>query len=146
MLKARLLRSTEQLILSFTRGSATLYPTLCRPSWHPGFTAAVTFSPRARTFSSSSPRYDYHFDTHKFVERLEREGLNRPQAEGIMMAMAEVIDESIRSLTQNMVTKAEQEKVRSRPRLDSWPCVVERPMCNLVGFIHPESRLCPAQN
>lgn len=67
----------------------------------------------ARKFSSSRPRHDFHFDTHHFVQRLEREGLNRAQAEGIMSAMAEVIDESIQNMTSNMVTKAEQEKVLS---------------------------------
>lgn len=46
------------------------------------------------------------------MQRLEREGLNRAQAEGIMSAMAEVIDESIRNMTSNMVTKADQDKVR----------------------------------
>ena len=66
-----------------------------------------------RLFSRSSCLNDFHFDTHHFVQRLEREGLNRAQAEGIMSAMAEVIDESIRNMTSNMVTKAEQEKVRS---------------------------------
>jgi hypothetical protein len=60
---------------------------------------------------------DFHFDTHHFVQRLEREGLNRAQAEGIMSAMAEVIDESVRNMTSNMVTKAEQEKVN--PNTDS---------------------------
>lgn len=65
-----------------------------------------------RLFSSSGIRKDYHFDTHHFVQRLEREGLTRPQAEGIMTAMAQVIDESIRTMTHNMVTKSEQEKVR----------------------------------
>ncbi|KAG6867520.1 hypothetical protein C0993_001740 [Termitomyces sp. T159_Od127] len=52
--------------------------------------------PRAfnRAFSSTTHRNDFHFDTHHFVQRLEREGLNRAQAEGIMSAMAEVIDES----------------------------------------------------
>lgn len=65
-----------------------------------------------RTFSTSTSRSDFHFDTHHFVQRLEREGLNRAQAEGIMSAMAEVIDESIRNMTSNMVTKAEQEKAR----------------------------------
>ena len=55
---------------------------------------------------------DFHFDTHHFVQRLEREGLNRQQAEGIMAAMAEVVDESIRNMTANMVTKADQEKAR----------------------------------
>lgn len=66
-----------------------------------------------RNFSMTQTRSDFHFDTHHFVQRLEREGLNRAQAEGIMSAMAEVIDESIRNMTSNMVTKAEQEKVRS---------------------------------
>jgi len=53
-----------------------------------------------------------HFDTHHFVQRLEREGFTRVQSEGVMAAMADVIDESIRNLSQNMVTKAQQEKVR----------------------------------
>lgn len=66
---------------------------------------------RRRHIHSSPPSRDFHFDTHHFVQRLEREGLNRAQAEGIMTAMAEVIDESIRNMTSNMVTKADQEKV-----------------------------------
>ena len=69
-----------------------------------------------RSLHASPAVRDFHFDTHHFVQRLEREGLNRAQAEGIMTAMAEVIDESIRNMTSNMVTKADQEKVR--PTLD----------------------------
>jgi hypothetical protein len=65
-----------------------------------------------RGFRTTPTRDDFHFDTHHFVQRLEREGLNRAQAEGIMSAMAEVIDESIRNMTSNMVTKADHEKVR----------------------------------
>lgn len=65
-----------------------------------------------RAFSTSILRNNYHFDTNQFVQRLEKEGLNRAQAEGIMTAMAEVIDESIRNMTLNMVTKSEQEKVK----------------------------------
>ena len=64
-----------------------------------------------RGFRTTAARDDFHFDTHHFVQRLEREGLNRAQAEGIMSAMAEVIDESIRNMTGNMVTKADHEKV-----------------------------------
>ncbi len=64
-----------------------------------------------QAFHSTSRALDFHFDTHHFVQRLEREGLNRAQAAGIMSAMAEVIDESIRNMTSNMVTKAEQERV-----------------------------------
>jgi len=80
----------------------------------PGVCKLLSISPRnfSRLFSTTLSRADFHFDTHHFVQRLEREGLNRAQAEGIMSAMAEVIDESIRNMTSNMVTKAEQEKVR----------------------------------
>ncbi|TBU30713.1 mitochondrial protein [Dichomitus squalens] len=69
-------------------------------------------------FSSTARRHDFHFDTHHFVQRLEREGLNRAQAVGIMSAMAEVIDESIRNMTSNMVTKADQEKHRYTQQVD----------------------------
>ncbi|KAH9023234.1 hypothetical protein EDB84DRAFT_1466116 [Lactarius hengduanensis] len=71
-----------------------------------------------RTFRTTSTRDDFHFDTHHFVQRLEREGLNRAQAEGIMSAMAEVIDESIRNMTSNMVTKADHEKQQYTQQVD----------------------------
>lgn len=79
-----------------------------------------------RGFRTTTTRDDFHFDTHHFVQRLEREGLNRAQAEGIMSAMAEVIDESIRNMTSNMVTKADHEKVRV-PRLCT-SCAYHRTM------------------
>ncbi|KAF9245339.1 hypothetical protein BU15DRAFT_40965 [Melanogaster broomeanus] len=72
----------------------------------------------ARPFRTSVVCHDFHFDTHHFVQRLEREGLNRAQAEGIMSAMAEVIDESIRNMTSNMVTKADQEKHQYTQQVD----------------------------
>ncbi|PCH44403.1 DUF1640-domain-containing protein [Wolfiporia cocos MD-104 SS10] len=71
-----------------------------------------------RNFQATPCRSDFHFDTHHFVQRLEREGLNRAQAEGIMTAMAEVIDESIRNMTSNMVTKADQDKHHYTQQVD----------------------------
>lgn len=67
---------------------------------------------------STTRRREFHFDTHHFVRRLEREGLNRAQAEGIMSAMSEIIDESIRNMTSNMVTKADQEKHHYTQQVD----------------------------
>ena len=90
----------------------------------------------SRSFSASQCRADFHFDTHHFVQRLEREGLNRAQAEGIMSAMAEVIDESIRNMTSNMVTKAEQEKVRVSQSFLS----VYRQLS--AASLHPTSGFC----
>lgn len=81
-----------------------------RPSIRSRILSQTTLT-ASRSFRSTPPCPDFHFDTHHFVQRLEREGLNRAQAEGIMSAMAEVIDESIRNMTSNMVTKADQEKV-----------------------------------
>ncbi|KAI8376013.1 uncharacterized protein BYT42DRAFT_614800 [Radiomyces spectabilis] len=52
----------------------------------------------------------YHFDTFKFVERLENEGFTREQSEAIMASLREVISESMTGLTKSMVSKAEQEK------------------------------------
>ncbi|KAI0285945.1 DUF1640-domain-containing protein [Russula aff. rugulosa BPL654] len=71
-----------------------------------------------RGFRTTTTRDDFHFDTHHFVQRLEREGLNRAQAEGIMSAMAEVIDESIRNMTSNMVTKTDHEKQHYTQQVD----------------------------
>ena len=89
-----------------------------------------------RTFSTSLRRHEFHFDTHHFVQRLEQEGLNRAQAEGIMNAMAEVIDESIRNMTSNMVTKAEQEKVGSI-RMRMRRC---SPLCSISTHSRSTSR------
>ncbi|KZV86068.1 DUF1640-domain-containing protein [Exidia glandulosa HHB12029] len=72
----------------------------------------------ARSFSSTLRRGEYHFDTHHFVQRLEREGLSREQAEGIMSALASVIEEAARNMTANMVTKAENEKQHYTQKVD----------------------------
>ncbi|KAI1302809.1 hypothetical protein EDD11_005504 [Mortierella claussenii] len=67
-----------------------------------------------RQFSTSGPVLDdgsgHHFDTHRFVEKLEREGFSRQQSEAIMNALDEVVSESMNNLTKNMVTKADQDK------------------------------------
>ena len=65
-----------------------------------------------RMFSSSRTLSASHFDTHLFVKRLQENGLTRPQAEGLMSVLAEVIDESVRGMEGGLVSKADQEKVR----------------------------------
>ncbi|KAL6304524.1 hypothetical protein BKA93DRAFT_732954 [Sparassis latifolia] len=74
--------------------------------------------PHPRHFRCTTRRLDFHFDTHHFVQRLVHEGLNREQAEGVVDAMAGVIDESIRNMTSNMVTKADQEKHHYTQQVD----------------------------
>lgn len=113
-----------------------------------------TTSTRSAKLSSSSKREIHHFDTHSFVRRLEHEGLNRQQAEGIMSAIESVIDESIRNMSAGMVTKAQQEKVCC---VDFTRKLVFCPyqwmsalLISIICFtsiatLHSTSRLCPTQ-
>lgn len=59
-----------------------------------------------------------------------------------MSAMAEVIDESIRNMTSNMVTKAEQEKVRVFILLSS----VVHPILFAYSIIIPNKSTSPKSN
>lgn len=52
------------------------------------------------------------------MARLEKEGLTREQALGVMEALEEVIEESIRTMTANLVTRAEQEKHQYTQKVD----------------------------
>ncbi|OAX35453.1 DUF1640-domain-containing protein [Rhizopogon vinicolor AM-OR11-026] len=98
---------------------STLYTNNIPPSPNSRHCTDISlYSSPTRLFHASPIASDFHFDTHHFVQRLEREGLNRAQAEGIMSAMAEVIDESIRNMTSNMVTKADQEKHQYTQQVD----------------------------
>ncbi|CAE6373720.1 Protein fmp32, mitochondrial [Rhizoctonia solani AG-1 IB] len=77
------------------------------------------FPSRARWIHTLPPRRSqHHFDTHQFVQRLESEGLSRSQAEALMSAIAEVIDESVRNMSRNMVTKTDQEKYSYTQKVD----------------------------
>ncbi|KAJ3568144.1 hypothetical protein NP233_g5907 [Leucocoprinus birnbaumii] len=107
------LASTSNLIFN---ARPTSFRSSVPPSIPPRLDARRTIY--TRSFTSTPKRPDFHFDTHHFVQRLEREGLKREQAEGIMSAMAEVIDEAIRNMTSNMVTKAEQEKHQYTQQVD----------------------------
>lgn len=57
-----------------------------------------------RPFSVSGSQLDadggsgHHFDTHRFVEKLERDGFSRQQSEAIMNALDEVVTERYRDL------------------------------------------------
>ncbi|KAG8724091.1 hypothetical protein FRC09_000433, partial [Ceratobasidium sp. 395] len=50
--------------------------------------------------------------------RLEEEGLSRSQAEGLMKAISEVVDESVKNMSRNMVTKSDQEKYSYTQKVD----------------------------
>lgn len=80
---------------------------------------STSSSAHPRPFSSSFRRHaQFSFDTASFVTRLEQEGLSRKQSVGIMEALDEVVEESIRTMTANLVTRAEQEKHQYTQKVD----------------------------
>ncbi|KAI8878802.1 DUF1640-domain-containing protein [Backusella circina FSU 941] len=63
-----------------------------------------------RLFHTSRFCNQNHFDTYKFVERLEREGFTRQQSQAIMISLQKAIGESMNDVNRIMVTKTEREK------------------------------------
>lgn len=65
-----------------------------------------------RSFSSTSINNSFHFDTHALLTRLEASGMPRQQADSLVAAMADVIDESVNGLSKNLVSREQGERWR----------------------------------
>ncbi|KAF2684948.1 DUF1640-domain-containing protein [Lentithecium fluviatile CBS 122367] len=102
-----------------TRPTATC-PRFHAPQWqHSTARAATPISGFQRDFSASALRSkDHHFDTLKFVQRLQDEGFTEEQAVAMMRVMSDVIEESIQNLTRTMVLREDQEKATYTQKVD----------------------------
>lgn len=90
------------LTSSVTRLSAE---PLRSPVRHNGVYVA-TFKPAQRAFHATPARpRDHHFDTLKFVKRLQAEGFSEEQAVAMMRVLNDIIQESIQNLTRTMVLR-----------------------------------------
>ncbi|KAK9467041.1 hypothetical protein V1512DRAFT_261790 [Lipomyces arxii] len=58
-----------------------------------------------RSATQTSLRAQYHFDTLKFVQRLESSGFSHDQSEAVLRALSEVITESVDSLQVGLARK-----------------------------------------
>lgn len=78
---------------------------LSSPVRHNGVYVAA-FKPAQRAFHAtpSRPR-EHHFDTLKFVKRLQAEGFSEEQAVAMMRVLNDIIQESIQNLTRTMVLR-----------------------------------------
>ena len=75
------------------------------PVRHNGVYVA-TFKPAKRAFHSTPSRLrEHHFDTLKFVKRLQAEGFSEEQAVAMMRVLNDIIQESIQNLTRTMVLR-----------------------------------------
>lgn len=94
---------------------------------------------RSRRLHASSRAQVSHFDTQLLVERLQKHGMTRQQAEGVMTVLADAVDESVHGMEAGLVSKAEQEKVSpAQPRRTTL-------IANFSATLHTECRLCTAQ-
>lgn len=75
------------------------------PIRHDGVYVA-TFKSAQRAFHATPARpRDHHFDTLKFVKRLQAEGFSEEQAVAMMRVLNDIIQESIQNLTRTMVLR-----------------------------------------
>ncbi|KAI1174962.1 hypothetical protein F4777DRAFT_552056 [Nemania sp. FL0916] len=72
-----------------------------------------------RTFHATAPRArDHHFDTLKFVQRLQSEGFTEDQSVAMMKVLNDVIEESIQNLTRTMVLREDAAKATYTQKVD----------------------------
>ncbi|KAK7734878.1 Protein fmp32, mitochondrial [Diaporthe eres] len=72
-----------------------------------------------RAFHASAPRRrDHHFDTLKFVQRLQGEGFTEEQSVAMMKVLNDVIEESIQNLTRTMVLREDAAKATYTQKVD----------------------------
>ncbi|KAK5658868.1 hypothetical protein OQA88_1682 [Cercophora sp. LCS_1] len=68
--------------------------------------------------ASAARRRDHHFDTLKFVQRLEEEGFTEDQAVAMMKVLNDVIEESIQNLTRTMVLREDAARATYTQKVD----------------------------
>ncbi|KAI1118787.1 DUF1640-domain-containing protein [Nemania sp. NC0429] len=72
-----------------------------------------------RSFHATAPRRrDHHFDTLKFIQRLQSEGFTEDQAVAMMKVLNDVIEESIQNLTRTMVLREDAAKATYTQKVD----------------------------
>ncbi|KAL2137028.1 hypothetical protein VTI74DRAFT_10504 [Chaetomium olivicolor] len=72
-----------------------------------------------RSFHTSAARSrDHHFDTLRFVQRLQEEGFTEEQSVAMMKVLNDVIEESIQNLTRTMVPREEAAKTTYTQKVD----------------------------
>ncbi|KAM0721816.1 hypothetical protein Q7P37_002741 [Cladosporium fusiforme] len=93
---------------------------IARQRWTARRTPQQNVASQASRAFSSTPALakDHHFDTLKFVQRLQAEGFSEAQSEAMMKVLSDVIEESIQNLTRTMVLREDQEKATYTQKVD----------------------------
>jgi hypothetical protein len=73
---------------------------------------------RAAFHTTSRRQRDHHFDTLRFVQRLQSEGFTEEQSVAMMKVLNDVIEESIQNLTRTMVLREDAAKATYTQKVD----------------------------
>ncbi|CAI7615141.1 unnamed protein product [Penicillium glandicola] len=116
--------STRDAISGYlvSRGTSITTPatstTHGNPIRHNGVYVA-TYHPARRAFHATPVRArDHHFDTLKFVKRLQAEGFSEEQSVAMMRVLNDIIQESIQNLTRTMVLREDSERSTYTQKVD----------------------------
>ncbi|KAJ5084349.1 hypothetical protein NUU61_008928 [Penicillium alfredii] len=101
--------------------STTARPSVESPSnpirYNGVYVAVFKTAQRAFHATPARPR-DHHFDTLKFVKRLQAEGFSEEQAVAMMRVLNDIIQESIQNLTRTMVLREDSERSTYTQKVD----------------------------
>ncbi|KAI1637966.1 DUF1640-domain-containing protein [Biscogniauxia mediterranea] len=93
----------------------------CNPASNPPQVSSILLRNPGlrRSFHATAPRArDHHFDTLKFVQRLQSEGFTEEQSVAMMKVLNDVIEESIQNLTRTMVLREDAAKATYTQKVD----------------------------
>ncbi|CAL5867713.1 uncharacterized protein PFLUO_LOCUS1932 [Penicillium psychrofluorescens] len=91
---------------------------LGNPVRHNGVYVAI-FNPARRAFHATpARRREHHFDTLKFVKRLQDEGFSEEQAVAMMRVLNDIIQESVQNLSRTMVLREDSERSTYTQKVD----------------------------
>ncbi|KAJ5085658.1 hypothetical protein N7532_010429 [Penicillium argentinense] len=91
---------------------------LRNPVRHNGVYVAIFKSAKRAFHATPAQQRDHHFDTLKFVKRLQAEGFSEEQAVAMMRVLNDIIQESIQNLTRTMVLREDSERSTYTQKVD----------------------------
>lgn len=115
-------RNLGQMSLLFTRSPLSPLASTSRlllPRTGAAVAAVTARVPSAHHLHTSPRRSAAHFDTHAIVARLEASGVPREQADVLVRALADAVDESVKGLERGLIPREEAERWRYSQKVSS---------------------------
>ncbi|KAM7199295.1 Protein of unknown function (DUF1640) domain containing protein, partial [Rhypophila sp. PSN 637] len=117
--QSRLKRASSAVVDGWKTSPSRSLHTRCCPKKPTSNWNQIVANTTSRSFHASAPqRRDHHFDTLKFVQRLQEDGFSEEQSVAMMKVLNDVIEESIQNLTRTMVLREDAAKATYTQKVD----------------------------